>query len=48
YLRVHDKPDVTRVFGGGKRGAKSGATTTANANTETVTPEDAGQSKMDF
>lgn len=46
YLRVHDKPDVTRVFGGGKRTGRSG-TATANA-ADVPTPEDAGQGAMDF
>jgi len=49
YLRVHDKPDVTRVFGGGKRNGKSGAATAgAGATTDAPTPEDAGQGAMDF
>lgn len=47
YLRVHDKPDVTRVFGGGKRGAKSG-TAPVPASANPATPEDAGQGAMDF
>ena len=49
YLRVHDKPDVTRVFGGGKRVAKSGTGSVgANVAADAPLPEDAGQGAMDF
>lgn len=52
YLRVHEKPDPTRVFGGAKRqGPRPGAIGSApspNAGGATTPPEEAGQETMDF
>jgi hypothetical protein len=51
YLRVHEKPDPTRVFGSGKRqGPRAASPTPAGTSTPTAAApsEDNGQGSMDL
>lgn len=48
YLRVHEKPDPTRVFGGGKRQGPRPIAPTVNTTTAPISPEETGQGTMDL
>lgn len=48
YLRVHEKPDPTRVFGGGKRQGPKSVAAPVRTDTATISPVEPGQETMDL
>ena len=51
YLRVHERPDPARFFGGGRRRPASGSPTSSRPAAETPAQpddEEAGQTSLDF
>ena len=49
YLRIHEKPDPTRVFGGGKKATKTNIAAPVSVGAVAVPAEaDAGQGTMDL
>lgn len=48
YLRVHEKPDPTRVFGNGKRQGPRTTASPTSAETTGAPPEEVGQGTMDL